>query len=148
MVVSWDGCLVDILYTQQAKASQNARVSGRTDALACQLHYARHYHDKREHQRSAKANAGTGATIHRSHTTLAKARFLDSRVHTQIQQRSPIPCYSHATQETTRAQSPVGIVCAHVGYGRPYLAQGSCMQYNRRKLTQCACETTVTKEKE
>ena len=31
--------------------------------------------DKREHQRSAKANAATGAAIHRSDTTLAKVRF-------------------------------------------------------------------------
>ena len=31
-----DGCLVDILYTTQAKDSQNARVTGRKHAFACQ----------------------------------------------------------------------------------------------------------------
>ena len=89
-------------------------------------------YDNREHQRSAKANAATGAAIHQSNTTLAKARFLDSRVHTQIQQRSLIPCYK---SESTKAQRPAGSVCAHAGNGRPYLAQGISMQYNRRKQT-------------
>ena len=98
--------------------------------------------NKREHQRSAKANAATGAAIHRSDTTLAKARFLDSRVHTQIQQQSPIRCYN---SESTRAQRPAGSVCAHAGDGRQYLAQGSSMQLNRRKQTQCACEALSTK---
>ena len=88
--------------------------------------------DKREHQRSAKANAATGAAIHRSNTTLAKARFLDSRVHTQIQQRSPIPCNN---SESTR---PVTSVCAHAGDCRSYLAQGRIMQYNRRKQIDCS----------
>ena len=67
-----------------------------------------------------------------------KPDFLDSRVHTQIQQHSPMPCYN---SESTRAQRPAGSVCAHEGDGRPYLAQGSSMQYNRRKQTQCACKT-------
>ena len=97
-------------------------------------------YDNREHQRSAKANAATGAAILRSNTTLAKARFLDSHVHTQIQQRLPIPCYN---SESTRAQRPAGSVCTYAGDGRPYLAQGSSMQSNRRKQTQCACETVV-----
>ena len=96
--------------------------------------------DTRERQLSAKANAATGAAIHQLYTTLAKARFLDSHVHTQIQQQSPIPCYN---SESTRAQRPAGFVCAHAGDGRPYLAQGSSMQYNRRKQTQFACETVV-----
>ena len=100
--------------------------------------------DKREHQRSAKANTATGAAIHRSNTTLAKARFLDSRVHTQIQHRSPIPCYN---SESTWAQRPVSSVCAHAGYGRSYLAQGRIMQFNRRKQIQCACETIVRRKR-
>ena len=49
-------------------------------------------------------------------------------------------CY---ISESTKAQRPAGSVCAHAGDGRPYLAQGSSMQYNRRKQTQCACETVV-----
>ena len=66
--------------------------------------------DKREHQRLAKANAATGAAIHRSNTPLANARFLDSRVHTQIQQRSPIACY---TSQSTKAQRPAGSLYVH-----------------------------------
>ena len=54
-------------------------------------------------------------------------------------------CYN---SESTKAQRPAGSVCAHAGDGRPYLAQGSSMQYNRRKQTQCACEALSTKEKE
>ena len=100
-------------------------------------------YDNREHQRSAKASAATGAAIHQSNTTSAKARNLDSRVHTQIQQRSPIPCHN---SESTKAQRPAGFVCAHAGDGRPYLAQGSSMQYNRRKQNQCACETVVRRK--
>ena len=39
-------------------------------------------------------------------------------------------CYN---SESTRAQRPAGSVCAQTGDGRPYLAQGSSMEYNRRK---------------
>ena len=39
------------------------------------------------------------------------------------------PCYN---SESTEAQRPAGSVCAHAGDGRPYLAHGSSMQYNRR----------------
>ena len=78
-----DGCLVDILYTTQAKDSQNARVTGRKHAFAF-THVTNH--ETRERPRSAKVNASTGAVIHLSNTPLVKARFLDSRVHTQIQQ--------------------------------------------------------------
>ena len=102
------------------------------------------YLDTRNRQLSAKANAAIGAAIHQSNTTLDKPRFLDSRVDTQIQQRSSIPCYY---PESTRAQRPAGSVCAHSGDGRPYLAQGSGMQYNRRKQTQCACETVVRRKR-
>ena len=49
-------------------------------------------------------------------------------------------CYN---SESTRTQRPAGSVCAHAGDGRPYLAQGSSMQYNRHNQTECACETVV-----
>ena len=55
---------------------------------------------------------------------------------------SPKVCYN---SESTRAQRPAGSVCAHAIDGRPYLAQGSSMQYNRRNQTQCACETISRK---
>ena len=54
-------------------------------------------------------------------------------------------CYN---SESTRAQRPADSVCAHAGDGPPYLAQGSSMQYNRRKQTQCACETVVRRKRE
>ena len=56
-----------------------------------------------------------------------------------------VHCYK---SESTKAQRPAGSVCAHAGDGRPYLAQGSSMQYNRRKSTQCSCETVESEEKE
>ena len=49
-------------------------------------------------------------------------------------------CYN---SESTRAQRPAGSVCAHARDGRPCLALGSSMQYNRRKQTQYACETVI-----
>ena len=54
-------------------------------------------------------------------------------------------CYN---SESTISQRPAGSVCAHAGDGRPYLAQGSSMQYIRRKQTRCACETVVRRERE
>ena len=53
-------------------------------------------------------------------------------------------CYN---SESTKAQRPAGSVCAHAGDCRPYLAQGSSMQSNRRSHTQCACETVVRRKR-
>ena len=86
-------------------------------------------HDTRERHRSAKANTATGAVIHLSNTTLAKARFLDSRVQVQIKQRSSRPYYN---AESPRPKGPLDSVCAHAGDGKAYLAQGSSMQQDRR----------------
>ena len=47
-------------------------------------------------------------------------------------------CYN---SESSRPKGPMDSACAHAGDGRPYLSQGSSMQYNRRNQTQCACET-------
>ena len=65
--------------------------------------------------------------------------------HSLARHMSASICYN---SESTRAQRPAGSVCAHAGDGRPYLAQGSSMQYNRRKQTQCACETVVRRKRE
>ena len=68
----------------------------------------------------------------------------------KMQVYKPFPCicvciYCY-NSESTRAERPAGSV--HARDGQPYLAQGSSMQSNRRKQTQCACETLSTKEKE
>ena len=66
-----------------------------------------------------------------------KSSILDSRVHTQIKQRSSIPCYN---SESSTPKGLLDSVCAHAGDGQPYLA-GSCMQQDRRNQNQCESET-------
>ena len=80
--------------------------------------------DTQKRHRSAKSSAATGAAIHQVDTTSAKARFRDPRVHTQIQQQTPIPCYN---SKSPRPKGPLDSACAHAGDGRPYLAEGSSM---------------------
>ena len=53
-------------------------------------------------------------------------------------------CYN---SESTEAQRPAGSVCAHAGDGRPYLAQGSSMQYNLRSRLSVHVRRSVRRER-
>ena len=53
-------------------------------------------------------------------------------------------CYN---SESTEAQRPAGSVCAHAGDGRPYLAQGSSSQYNRRSRLSVHVRRSVRRER-